>query len=266
MPIPIVPVPAWLADPVLAAGTLTRMAVAVSLGAVPLAATLPWRMRFALALLLAAAALPLAAAACPDGLAGVPAPLVIGGEAVAGGGIGLAVAAVCAAAGWAGRLVGGAAGLSWAEDFTPDAVDEEPGTARLAWWLGMGGFLAAGGHLAVVGGLIDSVRILPVGAGCTAGGAAVLGPLVARLPALAIELAVAVGAAALAAAVAFHIGVAVCLRTVRCAPGPGLLQGLAALVVLAALAIGADAWCGGYGILARGRVEQALRLETGPRP
>jgi flagellar biosynthetic protein FliR len=266
MPIPPASVLPWLADPLVAAGTLTRMVAAVSVGAVPLATMLPWRMRLALAVLLAAAAVPLAATACPGGLAGQPAPLVLGCEAVVGGAIGLAVAAVCAAAGWAGRLVGSVAGLSWAEDFTPGAVDEEPGTARLAWWLGMGGFLAAGGHLAVVGGLIDSVRGLPVGVGCGAEGDVAVEALVIRLPALAVDLAAAVGAAALAAGVTFHVGAAVCLRTVRCLPGTGMLQGLAALVVLVALVLGADAWCGGYGALARGRVEQTLRLEFGLRP
>jgi len=266
MPIPPATVLLWLADPLVAAGTLTRMVAAVAVGVMPLAGMLPWRMRLALAALLAAAALPLAAASCPGGLAGQPTPLVLGGEALVGGAIGLAVAAVCAAAGWAGRLVGSVAGLSWAEEFTPDAVGEEPGTARLAWWLGMGGFLAAGGHLAVVGGLIDSVRSLPVGAGCGAEAPVVVEALMVRLPALAFELAAAVGAAALAAAVTFHVGAAVCLRTVRCLPGPGMLQGLAALVVLVALVLGADAWCGGYGVLSRGRVEQALRLEPGLRP
>jgi flagellar biosynthesis protein FliR len=256
----------WLADPLLSAGTLTRMTAAIAVGAVPLAGLLPWRMRGVLAVALAAAALPLAAATRPPALAAEPAFVVLAGEMVAGGTLGLAVAAILAAAAWAGRLLGSVSGLSWADDFTPDAADDQTGSARLAWWLGVGGFLAAGGHLAVIGGLVDSVRSLPIGTIFAAGGseAAGLTAMLVRLPVPALDVTLAVAAAALAAVCAFHVGAAVCLQTVRFTPGQGMLQGLAAVVALAAVIAGAEAWCGGYGTLARGHVEQTLRLETAP--
>lgn len=273
IPVPWSPVPGdvlpWLADPLLTAGTLTRMVAAVSVGALPVANALPWRMRMVLAAAVAAVALPLAATSRPARTPAEPGLVALVGEAVVGGVLGTSVAAVVAAAGWAGRLLGRVSGLSWADDFTPEAGDEFAGSARLAWWLGVGGFLAAGGHLAVIGGLVDSVRSLPVPVACGNDGGEVMAALnavIVRMPSVAIELAMGVSAAALAAVTAFHVGIAICLRTVRFTPGEGLLQGLAAVVVLATLAWGADSWCTAFGTVARSQVEQSLRLEVVSRP
>lgn len=259
----------WLADPLVAAGTLARMVAAVFVGGLPLANSLPWRMRVLLAAALTVVALPLATAVRPARPPAEPGLVVLAGEAIVGGVLGTAVAAVLASAGWAGRVLGRVSGLSWAEDFTPEAVDEQAGTARIAWWLGVGGFLAAGGHLAVIGGLVDSVRSLPVASAwedCGGGWPPALTVVITRMPAAAIELAFGVSAAALVAVMAFHVGVAVCLRTVRFSPGDGLLQGLAAVVVLAVLAFGAETWCTAFGERACSQVEQSLRFEAVSRP
>ena len=53
----------------------------------------------------------------------------------------------------------------------------------------------------------------------------------------------------------FHAASAVCLRTIRFVPGQGMLQSLAALVLLGTVALGAQTWGGGFGIVARAQVE-----------
>ncbi|MFM8292648.1 MAG: hypothetical protein ACKOC4_13250, partial [Planctomycetia bacterium] len=57
------------------------------------------------------------------------------------------------------------------------------------------------------------------------------------------------------------VAAAVCLRTIRFVPGQGMLQTLAALVLLGAVAVGADTWGGTFGIVARAQVERATALE-----
>jgi flagellar biosynthesis protein FliR len=242
-----------VAEPMIAAAVLARVGVAtlVATAAVFPAATL--RTRAALGILLAAVALPLAAthpAAEPLG----PWPLVVAGEAVVGLGFGLAVALVLAAAAWAGGVLGTAAGLSWADDFDPDGDAQAAGMARLCHWLALGGFLAAGGHLAVVAGILDGMRSLPVGAVVAGGLTAGVVPLVTTLPTLALALAVSLALPALTAVLVFHAVGAVCLRTIRFVPGQGMVQSLAAIVLLAAVAIGAETWVGGFGTVAREQV------------
>lgn len=227
-----------------------RMAAAVAVGALPLAAEVPLRVRAALALALAAAALPAAAAG-----AAAAGPLVatIAGEAAVGLGLGLAAALVFGAASWAGSLLGSVSGLSWADDFAAAGDPQSPGLARLAWWLGLSGFLAAGGHLAVVAGLVDSVHAIPVGS--MSGPAGWAEPLLGA-PAAALALALSLAGPALAAVIAFHVASAVCLRTIRFVPGAGIVQGLAAVVVVAALAAGATVWLEGFGVASCGLIER----------
>jgi len=54
---------------------------------------------------------------------------------------------------------------------------------------------------------------------------------------------------------AFIWRAAVCLRAVPFAPAAGLLQGLAALVLLAAFVVGLDAWATGSGTFMQAAVE-----------
>lgn len=239
----------WWTALVPAAGAGARMAAAVAVGAMPLGAVVPLRARGALALALAAVALPHATLAPGAG----PPALVILGESLVGAGLGLVAAACCAAAAWAGGLVGSVTGLSWADDFAPAGDAQAGGVARLAWWLGLAGFFAANGHLAVVAGLVDSFRALPVG---TPPGA--IAARVTEAPDCALALALSLAGPALVAVVTFQVAAAVCLRTVRFAPGQGMLQAAAALVALGIVVVGAPAWLDGFGAAARDRVTRGL--------
>jgi flagellar biosynthetic protein FliR len=254
--------PALPADPLIAAGVCARVGVAVAVGTLPVFPGIPLQVRAALAVLLAVVAVPIAAAARAESLP--PVPLLLAGEAIVGLGLGLAVALVLAAAAWAGTLLGSVAGLSWADDFDPEGDAQAAGMGRLAWWLGLAGFLAAGGHLAVVAGIVDSVRIVPIGAAIPGSEAfaAGLARLVTALPASAVSLALALATPALTAVVAFHLAIAVCLRTIRFAPGQGLLQTLASLVLLGAVVLGAENWCGGFGLAARAQAEGLLQGDS----
>jgi type III secretory pathway component EscT len=149
------------------------------------------------------------------------------------------------------------AGLSWADDFDPEGDAQAAGMARLCRWLALGGFLGAGGHLAVVAGILDGVRTLPIGAATPADGtfAAGIAAAVTTLPDAALALAVSLALPAITAVLVFHLASTVCLRTIRFAPGQGMLQTLAALVLLGAVALGAETWAGGFGVVARAQVE-----------
>ncbi|NCY03030.1 MAG: hypothetical protein EBX36_09015, partial [Planctomycetia bacterium] len=160
-------------------------------------------------------------------------PLLVG-EAVVGLGLGLAAALAFAAAAWAGGILGAVSGMDGSAEIAPDAPAGEGGAARLAAWLGMAGFLLAGGHLAIVAGLVDSVSRLPVGTLAATGGHG-LADLVATLPTAALNLSLSLAAPALAAVLAFQLAAAVSLRAVRCTAGPGLVQAAVSLVLLAAV-------------------------------
>lgn len=246
---------------VIAAAVIARMGIAVavvSVAAIPGASA---RVRTALVLALAMAAWPAAVAAAPAAPVPDPWPLAVAGEALVGLVIGTALAAVLAAAGQAGSLLGSVSGLSWADDFTGDGDGQAAGVGRLAWWVGLAAFCGAGGHLVVVSGLVDSVRTLPVGSLFSTATASAWPPpwlmsLAVTAPTIAIALAVALAAPALAAVVAFHLASAICLRAVPFAPAAGLLQGMAALVLLAALTVGLDAWATGSATLMHAAIER----------
>jgi flagellar biosynthesis protein FliR len=241
----------WL----LAAAVCVRMAAAVTVGTLPILPGASLRIRAILALVLAGAALPAALAVRGDApgdtpAASPPAALLLCGEAIVGLALGAAVGGVVAAAGWAGGVLGTAAGLSWADDFDPASAGPPGGVARLCFFVGLAAFFAAGGQLAVVAGLVDGVRTVPVGAAATGAAGAWLETLACATPAAACELAVLLALPALAAVLAFHVTAAICLRTIPFAPGPGLLVSLSAVVLLATLALSAEAWAGGAATLA----------------
>lgn len=243
------------ADPGLALAVFVRMAAAVAAGCLPLVTLVDLRVRAAAALALTAASLPAAAAAAAP--AGGPlGPLDLLAEGLVGLGLGLGAATAFAAADWAGRLLGSVAGTSWAEDFTPAAAGEG-GAARLATWLALGGFLAAGGHLVVVGGLVDGLQRLPVGGVATAE-LPRIGEALAAVASAALALALGLAAPALAAVTSFHVAVALCLRCVRFTPGPGLVQAGGSFVLLAAVVLGAAGWTGGFATAVLPLVEGCL--------
>lgn len=235
-------------DPLIVVAVFVRMAAAVGVGVLPITAGVGARVQAAFVAALSIAAVPAAAAAAQASASSRPALLVLAGEAVVGLVLGLASAAVLAAAAWAGSILGSVSGLSWADEFTPDADPSTAGVSRLAWWLGLGGFLAAGGHVQVIAGLIDSVRSLPVGAAFGDGGrvASGLEQVALTMPTMAMSLALALAVPALTAVLSCHLAAMICVRTVGFDPGQGLLQGAASLVLLAAVCLGAEAWIGGF--------------------
>jgi flagellar biosynthetic protein FliR len=233
-----------------------RVGLATAVGGLPLTAGTSLQVRIAAALALAIAGWPAACASAATSAA--PLPLVLGGEAIVGLGLGVALAAVFAAAGWAGTLLGSVSGLSWSDDFTPDADAQASGIARLAWWLGLAGFMAAGGHLQLVAGIVDSFHVLPVGAVVGQGGFAGLAAVVSAAPGTGLALALAVVGPALAAVLVFHVAATIAVRVGRVDPGQGLLQSLASVVVLAGVCVAADVWISGFTALVQPALERCF--------
>lgn len=239
-----------------AAGVAVRLAVAVAVGGLPLTAGTSLQVRMAAVVALAVAAWPSTANTATSATA--PAAFLVVGEAIVGLGLGASLAAVFAAAGWAGTLLGSVSGLSWADDFTPEADSQSAGIARLAWWLGLAGFVTAGGHLQLVAGLVDSFRTLPVGVVGQGGALAAVAALVSTAPGTGLGIALTLAGPALAAVLAFHVAATVAVRIGRVDPGQGLLQSLASLVVLAGVCLAADAWTGGFAALVQPALERCF--------
>lgn len=255
---------AWMATitpshGVIAAGVFARMAVAVWAGGLPVATGTGARIQAAVATALAVAALPAAVAAAPSTAPDAWSTVaILGGEALVGLAIGLAVASVFAAAAWAGHLLGSLTGLAWADDFGGEPGGDSAGIGRLAWWLGLAGFVAAGGHEAVVAGLVDSVTMLPVTAIGTARARDAVTAIVATMPSIGLTLAVSLAMPAVAAVLAFHLIAAIAVRSVGFDPGQGLVPALASLVLLAVLCGGTESWIGGFAAAVRPPLERCF--------
>ena len=242
-------------------GVFARMAAAVAIGVLPLAVGVGIRVQAALVLAFTLAACPAAAAVSQAtaadawGLVGIA---IV--EGLVGLVIGGAAAAVFASASWAGAVLGSVTGLSWADDFGGDAGSETAGMARLAWWIALAGFIGAGGHAAVVAGLVDSVRVLPIGAAVGVDGrwGEGLVALAGSMPAVGLSLAVSLALPALAAVLAFHLVAAICVRTAGFDPGQGLLQAVASLVLLVAVCAGTDSWIGGFAAVVEPPLERCF--------
>ena len=192
------PPPLHSQELLVAAGVCLRMVAAVCTGMLPIVEGASFRIRVALAASLAIVAVPVAwkVAAVPPGAG--PA-VVLAGEALVGLALGTAIAALLSATAWAGGILGSVSGLSWSDDFAPAGDPQSAGVSRLAWWIGLAAFVAAGGQLAVVGGLVDSVRQIPVG--CLGGVAAAresIAHLAVVVPGIAVSLAVSLAIPALA--------------------------------------------------------------------
>jgi flagellar biosynthesis protein FliR len=252
----------WLhgASPVVAVALLTRVAVGVEVAAPCLLPAVEMRTRLGLSLLVALAALPAAVTASPLATLTTAGTAVTAGDAVAaivgeaaiGLGQGLAVAALASAVAWAGDILGTVSGLAWLDGGEEDAAESPAGVARLARWVSLAAFLAAGGLAAVVAGLVDGVRTMPVGllSHGTASPMAI-GTLLAGAMATAIGLAVTLAVPAMVAVMAFQLAASLCLRVAACDPGPGTLHAATALVLLATLCVGAAGWsdAAGQGLL-----------------
>ncbi|MDA7885947.1 flagellar biosynthetic protein FliR [Pirellulales bacterium] len=160
-----------------------------------------------------------------------------------------------------GSLLASVAGLNWADVFTPGGSGG-PGVARLCGWVGLASFVAAGGQQLVVAGLIDSFLQLPVGA--LAQSSDLFGlPIVMRLielPSLCLQMALMIAAPLLVAVMTAHLTATICMRSVDTTPGPGVLQGIAAAVMLGGLIVGSQQWAGNSGEYLRVPFEATFEL------
>ena len=84
-------------------------------------------------------------------------------------------------------------------------------------------------------------------------------PLAIDALSMALRIALTLALPAVAAVVAFHLASTICLRVVSLSPGAGLVQGLAAIVLLAAFWCGLDAWGGTGAGLMQSAVEQIIK-------
>ncbi|MBT4887652.1 MAG: flagellar biosynthetic protein FliR [Planctomycetaceae bacterium] len=160
-----------------------------------------------------------------------------------------------------GSLLASVAGLNWADVFTPGGSGG-PGVARLCGWVGLASFVVAGGQKLVVAGLIDSFIQLPVGA--LAQSSDLFGlPIVMRLielPSLCLQMALMIAAPLLVAVITAHLTATICMRSVDTTPGPGVLQGIAAAVMLGGLIVGSQQWAGNSGEYIRAPFEATFEL------
>jgi flagellar biosynthesis protein FliR len=235
--------------------TSDRTAGFVAVGTFPLAPGVSLLVRLALGWSLTIAAVPwvLSTAAPPP--SSPSSPLTLLGELLIGGGLGLCVACLAAAAGWAGSVLGSVSGLAWADDHAASGPSEAATPlARLAWWLAAAAFLGCGGDRVVVGGLLDSFLVMPAGATAVQG---LVAPLMSALAA-SFRLAVALAFPALLAVLCFHVTAAIVCRTAPLTPAWGLLQGLAACVLLAAIWTGGQAWARDIGPAMQAATERAF--------
>lgn len=242
--LPAVLAPATL---LVAVALLARMVAAIETAAPSLLPAVEARVRFAVALVLALAALPAALPVSrPPAVTGVGTVLVLlGGEACIGLLLGLVVTCIGSAVAWAGEILGTAGGIGWADGEEEDAAGSAAGVARLARWLALASFLAAGGLQGVVAGLIDGVRGLPPGL-LTQGESPIGGlvTLATAIPSATVGIAVSLAVPGMIAVLVFQLAAALCLRAAACDAGPGLLHAATALVVVAAIFFGASGWSG----------------------
>lgn len=228
-----------------AAGLFARIGVAIETCAHGILPTVEVRSRLALGLLVSLAALPAAVAASPLASTGPESPWVIGviaGEACLGLCLGLTVAGAVSAVAWAGDLLGHLAGMAWEDGEEEDAGGSTAGIARLARWLALGGFVAAGGLEVVLLALTDGVRTLPIGALSAGGFPTSLEAWALRMPAWACGWAVSLAVPTMAAVLVFQLAAVIALRASSCDPGPGILHAATALVVLAMIVVHAGSW------------------------
>ena len=242
-----VPFPPTLEEPataIIVTGLALRVAGLLLVGGQRLAPGLTPQLQLGLLLVFAMAMSPAAVVATRSAGGPLPPlPFLLGSELLVGAGLGLAVALLLSAVAAAGGILATTAGLDWAAAFTPGGGDR-PGVARLCGWLGFAAFVAAGGQRLVVGGLLESCWRLPVGrlAGALGRPDLPLADMLVQLPAVGLALAFSLALPVLVAVLTTHVTAAICLRTVSFTPGPGLLQGVAAGVLLGGLLLGSRQW------------------------
>ena len=127
------------------------------------AATVPAQVKIGLSVIIAFGLWP----ALPHTLAMTPTlpGIVVGivGEMLLGLAIGMAVTILFGGLQLAGLAISQQMGISLAEVFDPNFGDTTEVLGTLYYWIGLMLFLAIGGHRLLIGAVLDSFRIIPLG-------------------------------------------------------------------------------------------------------
>jgi flagellar biosynthetic protein FliR len=127
------------------------------------AATVPAQVKIGLSVILALGLWPVLphTLAMPPTLPGIVAGIV--GEMLLGLAIGMAVTILFGGLQLAGLAVSQQMGISLAEVFDPNFGDTSEVVGTLYYWVGLMLFLAIGGHRLLIGAVLDSFKIIPLG-------------------------------------------------------------------------------------------------------
>jgi len=247
------------------AGVLTRIAGVLLGGGMRLFPGGTIHLRLGLLFVLGFAAAPLAISVVESqSVSGQLSLLLIFSELLIGVCLGLSISFLATVFESVGSVLANVAGLNWADVFTPGGSGG-PGVARLCGWVGLASFVAAGGQQLVVGGLVNSFLQMPVGA--LSETSELLGvPVVMRLielPSLCLQLTLVVSAPILVALITAHLTATICMRSIAVTPGPGVLQGIAAAVMLGGLVVGSQQWAGHAGEILRTPFENSFGVAGG---
>ena len=124
--------------------------------------SIPRMVRGAMTVLLSLVMLPIAPlVSLPDALPALP--LLIGLELVVGVVIGLSAAVLVSGVAYAGEVVSMQMGIHLGNALSPMPELEVPGIGELNGFLALFIYLAVGGHLVMLRGIADSLRLLPPG-------------------------------------------------------------------------------------------------------
>jgi hypothetical protein len=117
-----------------------------------------------------------------------------------------------------------------------------------------------------VNGLLESCWRLPIGrlAGRFGDVELPLAEMLIELPSVGLSLAVSLALPVLVAVLTAHVTAAICLRTVSFTAGIGLLQGVAAVVLLGGLLLGSRQWSEQAGRLLMPPLEATFAAVTAP--
>jgi flagellar biosynthesis protein FliR len=204
--------------------------------------SLPAKLRLILTLALALVITPIELSARPATPPNLPDHAVqLAGELSIGALLGLGVMVLLAGAQLAGQIISQMSGLSVADAFNPVLGEESPIVANLLQMTALAVFVAIGGHRLLVGALLDTYTMIPLGrAELTSS----LGKLVPALLAESFSLALRGAAPAIVALLLATISLGLISRTLPQMNVMAIGFGLNVLVTLGilALSIGGIAW------------------------
>src|SRR5262249_1884336 len=125
---------------------------------------LPAKLRLILALALALVITPIELSAPPATPPNVPVYAAqLAGESLIGAMLGLGVMVLLAGAQLAGQIISQMSGLSVADAFNPMLGEESPILGNLLQMTALAIFVAIGGHRLLVGALLDTYTMIPLG-------------------------------------------------------------------------------------------------------